>query len=91
MAGWLRRRHLHYSALLSGPSPATNFYGNSHIFRYAAMDSVAFSLRQLIFFGKMLGALGMHDHQEVEQRLVRGANFVSPALESFEFRICNTL
>ncbi|KAG0146578.1 hypothetical protein CROQUDRAFT_657226 [Cronartium quercuum f. sp. fusiforme G11] len=81
MLGWLIRRHLHSSPLkLLPPAQPGKFYGNSHIFRYAAMDSIGFSLRQLIFFGKMLWASGFYSEADSEQRLVRGANFVKSQL-----------
>ncbi|KAA1130261.1 hypothetical protein PGTUg99_018970 [Puccinia graminis f. sp. tritici] len=51
-----------------------NFYSNSHILRYAEMEAAPFSLRQLIFFGKVLGRQGSND-KEVDHNLMQGANF----------------
>ncbi|POV94524.1 hypothetical protein PSTT_16810, partial [Puccinia striiformis] len=51
-----------------------NFYSNSHVLRYAEMEAVPFSLRQLIFFGKVLGRHGSNV-EELDHSLVQGANF----------------
>ncbi|KAH9811141.1 branched-chain alpha-ketoacid dehydrogenase [Melampsora americana] len=40
------------------------------------MDSIPFSLRQLIFFGKMLESNQIETDLEHQKRLVRGANFI---------------
>ncbi|EGG03547.1 uncharacterized protein MELLADRAFT_78543 [Melampsora larici-populina 98AG31] len=58
------------------PEENGRFYKNNHIFRYAAMDSIPFSLRQLIFFGKMLESDEIESEVEHQKRLVRGANFI---------------
>jgi hypothetical protein len=41
------------------------------------MEAAPFSLRQLIFFGKVLGRQGSND-KEVDHNLMQGANFVRP-------------
>ncbi|WAQ83673.1 hypothetical protein PtA15_4A121 [Puccinia triticina] len=55
-------------------APKINFYSNSHVLRYAEMEAAPFSLRQLIFFGKVLGRQGSNA-KEFDHNLMQGANF----------------
>ncbi|KNZ51227.1 uncharacterized protein VP01_4038g1 [Puccinia sorghi] len=56
------------------PRRKMSFYGNSHVLRYAEMEAAPFSLRQLIFFGKVLSRHGSNT-KELDHSLVQGANF----------------
>ncbi|PLW32992.1 hypothetical protein PCANC_21961 [Puccinia coronata f. sp. avenae] len=58
----------------SHQNPRLSFYRNSHVLRYAAMEIAPFSLRQLIFFGKVLSRNGSNS-EELDHSLIQGANF----------------
>ncbi|PLW07162.1 hypothetical protein PCANC_25575 [Puccinia coronata f. sp. avenae] len=65
----------------SHQNPRLSFYRNSHVLRYAAMEIAPFSLRQLIFLGKVLSRNGSNS-EELDHSLIQGANFVSPHFHS---------
>ncbi|KAI8448943.1 branched-chain alpha-ketoacid dehydrogenase [Phakopsora pachyrhizi] len=72
----------HYSSIISHRrfyTPPIKFYDNSHILRYSEMELAPFSLRQLIFFGKILSSHGSNP-KEIEKTLIQGANFVQSQL-----------